>query len=96
MPPGLGSRPGPAEPPGDPSARDSVPPAPPLCGLAFTWPRKPHSRGMCPVGRHARPGILTPIISKESQAWVDSMSHSLRARTFSGGCGLGGGGDCGW
>lgn len=44
------------------------PPPPPFCGLAsFACPQKTHSRGICPVGPHARPGILAPILSKESQ-----------------------------
>lgn len=46
----------------------SAPPPPPLCGLAsFACPQKPHSRGICPVGPHAHPGVLAPILSKESQ-----------------------------
>lgn len=63
MSPGLGSRPGQARGGGGLS-----PPPPPFCGLAsFACPQKTHSRGICPVGPHARPGILAPILSKESQ-----------------------------
>ena len=41
------------------------------------WPQKPHSRGMCPVSRHVRPGGLAPIFSKGSQRWREQHVAGL-------------------
>lgn len=91
MLPGLASKLGPAEPPGGPSARDSL-----------VWPGL-----LCPASEASLQGKVSRGADTAAQAsWLwsspgkasacmDSTSLSLQARAFSGGCGLEGGGDCG-